>query len=178
MSEVVRNLLAANRGPFLRFVRSRVGSEALAEDILSGAYVRAVERAAEVQSAASATAWFYRILSTAVADHFRAASRDRRGVAALGREVGEDAVVPARERVPKVCGCVSEVLPELKPEYVAAIEAVDLAGTPVERHAAAVGITSNNASVRLHRARAALRKRVVTVCGACAAEGCLDCSCS
>jgi hypothetical protein len=35
----------------------------------------------------------------------------------------------------------------------------------------------NNASVRLHRARQALARRVRAVCGACADRKCADCSC-
>ena len=39
------------------------------------------------------------------------------------------------------------------------------------------GITPNLAMVRLHRARRALRLRLEESCRACAAHGCLDCSC-
>lgn len=38
-------------------------------------------------------------------------------------------------------------------------------------------VTANNASVRLHRARRALKEQLLRACGACAAHGCLECSC-
>jgi DNA-directed RNA polymerase specialized sigma24 family protein len=38
-------------------------------------------------------------------------------------------------------------------------------------------ISANNAAVRVHRAREALRKQVTSACGACATHGCLDCDC-
>ena len=173
--DVVAELLAPNHDRFLGFVRSRVGSDAIAEDILHGAYLKAVERVGDLASADSAIAWFYRILATATVDHFRATSRERKVVEAFRQE--RDVAVP-EEGDGKPCACVNDVLPTLKPEYAAAIGAVDVAGLAVEQHASAVGITPNNASVRLHRARAALRKRVVAVCGACADQGCFDCSCS
>jgi RNA polymerase sigma-70 factor (ECF subfamily) len=171
----IPDLLARNHERFLRFVRGKVGADAVAEDIVHGAYVKAAERAAELKSEESAVAWFYRILATTTVDHLRLASRERKAVAALMRETD---VAISDEPPRRICGCVKDALPTLKPEYADAISAVDVEGTRVDQHASAVGITPNNASVRLHRARAALRKRVVAVCGACADEGCLDCSCS
>jgi hypothetical protein len=47
----------------------------------------------------------------------------------------------------------------------------------VEDFAKANGITPNNASVRLHRARKSVAKELTAVCGACAEHNCLDCSC-
>ena len=44
--------------------------------------------------------------------------------------------------------------------------------------AASAGITPNNAGVRLHRARRALRRQTLAFCRACAEHGCLDCSCA
>jgi RNA polymerase sigma-70 factor (ECF subfamily) len=175
MAEQVSTALAPHHERFLRFVRSKVGSDAAAEDILHSAYVRATERAADLESPESAVAWFYRILTTGTADHFRRVSRERRAVKAFEREAETADPQPTLTRV---CGCVSQVLPTLKPEYSEAISSVDVDGVRVEQLAAAAGITPNNASVRLHRARAALRKRVVAVCGACAETGCVDCSCS
>ena len=48
---------------------------------------------------------------------------------------------------------------------------------PVRDFASEIGITPNNAAVRVFRARETLRKRVVHWCGACAERGCVDCSC-
>ena len=47
----------------------------------------------------------------------------------------------------------------------------------IKDYAAEAGISSNNASVRLYRAREALRKQVARACGTCADHGCLDCHC-
>ena len=40
-----------------------------------------------------------------------------------------------------------------------------------------LGITPNNATVRLHRARKALKRELERSCGTCATHGCLDCGC-
>jgi len=65
----------------------------------------------------------------------------------------------------------------LKPEYAEAIRRVDLGGASVGGFATEAGITAGNASVRLHRAHAALKQRLLATCGACATHGCLDCRC-
>ncbi len=65
----------------------------------------------------------------------------------------------------------------LKPEYAQALQRIDVDGVSVQQYAEEVGITPNNAGVRVFRARQTLRKRVVRWCGSCAARGCIDCSC-
>jgi RNA polymerase sigma-70 factor (ECF subfamily) len=69
------------------------------------------------------------------------------------------------------------VIHDLKSEYRTAIEQVDLGGVTVETFARSQETSANNASVRLHRARKAVAKKLTTVCGACAEHKCLDCTC-
>ena len=61
--------------------------------------------------------------------------------------------------------------------YAEALREVDLGGASVMAWAERAGITANNASVRLFRAREALRRQVERSCGTCATHGCEDCSC-
>jgi RNA polymerase sigma-70 factor (ECF subfamily) len=72
---------------------------------------------------------------------------------------------------------MTAVLPRLKPEYAEIVKAVELDERSIADVATENGLTTNNATVRLHRARAALRRRLVEVCGACSEHGCLDCTC-
>jgi len=76
-----------------------------------------------------------------------------------------------------ICTCVGGVIETLKPEYADLLRRVDLEGASAPEAARATGITANNAGVRLHRARTALREKLKAVCGACARHGCLDCRC-
>jgi RNA polymerase sigma-70 factor (ECF subfamily) len=76
-----------------------------------------------------------------------------------------------------VCQCVNGLLPALKPEYAGLLERVDMHGDSVNAVAAEIGITLNNATVRLHRARRALKERLERCCGSCATQGCSDCTC-
>lgn len=81
------------------------------------------------------------------------------------------------ELMTTVCACAMSLLDTLKPEYADALRRVDLAGVSVKAFAEEGSMTANNASVRLFRARRALRRQVERICGTCAEHGCLDCSC-
>ncbi|HZC24735.1 MAG TPA: sigma-70 family RNA polymerase sigma factor [Candidatus Binatia bacterium] len=166
--------LAEHHERFLRFLSARVADRAAAEDILQSAYVRAMQREGGLRSQESIVAWFYRILRNGMTDHYRRnAARD----AALDRLVAEGPVAYEAELKDRVCACAAELIRELKPEYREAIERVDLAEEPVEVFAEMTGITANNATVRLHRARKALATRLVKTCGICAEHKCIDCTC-
>ena len=168
--------LLSNRAEFLNFIRRRVDSPEAAEDILQGAFVRAVEKQSIIRDEESSVAWFYRILRNAVIDHYRSkATRDR--VLEAWPE-GLDAPGPATTDITnEICQCVNAVLAGLKPEYAEALKQVDVQERPITELAADKGITNNNATVRVHRAREALRKRVEEACGSCAEHECVDCHC-
>jgi RNA polymerase sigma factor (sigma-70 family) len=166
--------VTAQRAQFLRFVASRVENIATAEDILQAAYLKAMERGSEIRDEESTVAWFYRILRNAVADHYRRRASRAKAHEAFSLEVPESY---EPEMKATVCECIGNVIGELKPEYRAAIEQVDLGESSIEDFAQAEQISENNASVRLHRARKAVAKHLKTVCGACAEHKCLDCTC-
>ena len=167
-------LLAENHGRFLDFLRRRVDSETVAEDILQDAYAKSLQKIDQVENDDSVVAWFYQLLRNAIADHYRKLGVERKAHEVFERE-GEPTFEPELRQ--NICTCVSAVLPTLKPEYAAIVDAVELGERPIAEVAAEAGVTANNATVRLHRARVALRRRLVEVCGACSTHGCLDCTC-
>jgi RNA polymerase sigma-70 factor (ECF subfamily) len=75
------------------------------------------------------------------------------------------------------CQCVARLADNLKPEYAEALRRIEVDGVAVKDYAVEAGITSNNAAVRVFRAREALKKQVVRSCGTWADHGCLDCTC-
>ena len=168
--------LVANHREFLGFLEARVGSRALAEDILQDAFVRGIGKLQSLRDDESAVAWFYRILRNAVIDHHRRHEVTDRRLAALAAEL--DTAEPEDEVRGAVCQCVARLADNLKPEYAEALRRIEVDGVAVKDYAAEVGITSNNAAVRVFRAREALKKQVVRSCGACADHGCLDCTCA
>ena len=166
--------LLVHRQEFLGFVRRRVSDHGLAEDIVQTAYLRAVEHQDGFAASESAVAWFYRLLRNAVIDSYRRRSVKDKALEALAREME---AVPTREQQLDICSCLHGVLDDLKPEYAESIRAIDLEDQAVKDFAAGHGISVSNASVRVHRARAALRKSLLRTCSACAEKGCLNCTC-
>lgn len=175
-SAAVTEKLVGSHREFLRFLERKVGSRAVAEDILQEAFVKSVERADTLRDGESATAWFYRMLRNAVIDHHRRRGAAERALAQFAQELDNEAE-PAAEMNATVCACVRALSATLKPEYAEALERIEVEGLSVQGYAAEIGIQPNNAAVRVHRARAALRERVKASCGTCADHGCLDCTC-
>ena len=175
MTGVVVAALVENHRRFLRFLEKRVGNRATAEDILQAAFVKGIEKSASVRDPESTVAWFYRLLRNALVDHYRKLGPEaRRRVSGDG---DDSAVAYDLELRGEVCACIGRLLPALKPEYAEMIRRVDLDEQPVSGVARSLGISANNAMVRLHRARASLKKQLERSCGTCASHGCLDCRC-
>ena len=170
----VLTALVDNHQRFLAFLERRVGSRETAEDILQDGFVRALERAHTLSAEESAVAWFYRLLRNALVDHYRRQTTEDRALAAAA---AEDQEADDPELRDTVCACVRDLVETLKPEYRTALRRVELEGERVEAFAREAGITATNASVRLHRARAALRRRLLETCGTCVTHGCRDCEC-
>lgn len=171
----VIQVLVDNHRAFLAFLERRVGSRAVAEDILQEAFVRGLGKLDDLRDEESAVAWFYRLLRNAVIDHHRRQASRSRTAEAFAAELATEPREGALEA--EVCRCVAQVAATLKPEYADAIQRIDVEGMPVKAYAELVGISANNAAVRAFRAREALRKQVTRSCGTCADHGCLDCTC-
>ncbi|MGE5788872.1 MAG: RNA polymerase sigma factor [Myxococcales bacterium] len=159
---------------FLAFVEARVPSRVAAEEILQAAFVRGSEKGGAVRQSESVVAWFYRLLRNAMVDYSCQQTAEQR---ALDRQREEALVQPGPELRKVIRLCVNTLLPTLKPQYAEILQMIDLENLPLSEAAATLKITTNNATVRLHRARRALRRQVERSCATCATHGCLDCTC-
>ncbi len=165
--------LLAQRQTFKAFLTARVGNEADAEDLLQNGLIKALERGSEIKDSEKAVAWFYRVLRNVVVDHVRSRSAASRRDDAWAADTVTLADDPEAER--HLCACFEKLLPTLKPTSAELLRRVELKGESVAQAAAALGVTANNASVTLHRARAELRGKLMDFCGDCE---CLDnCEC-
>ena len=168
--------LLENHRAFLNYLERRVGDRALAEDILQDAFAKVVARPERAPPEEAIVPWFYRTLRNAAVDQFRRRGAADRAHQAFTREL-ETHELPTGEMEGEICACVSRLASTLKPEYAEALQAIEVAGTPVKAFAEQKGLSSNNAAVRVFRAREALKKRVVESCGTCAEHGCMNCTC-
>jgi RNA polymerase sigma factor (sigma-70 family) len=177
MEDVVSEL-AARRCEFVRFLQRQLGNEALAEDVFQDAFARALEKAHTLRRGESAVSWLYRVLRNAVIDHRRRRAAAERAVDAVAAETDEASPeVPPDDR-DALCKCIGEIAASLKPQYSEALRRIEIDGLAVHEYAKESGLARGTAAVRVFRARVALRRRVQLSCGACAAGGCTDCTCS
>jgi RNA polymerase sigma-70 factor (ECF subfamily) len=173
-------LLSQRQDAFRGFLHRRVEDAALAEDLLQQSLVRAVERHRSVRDETSAVAWFYQILRNTLVDYYRSRGAEARRDDAYLRELiatGQDKEPPPGEITATICACLNRLLPSLRPNYADLLRRIDLEGESPQQVAAALNISPNNLTVRLHRARQALRASLEETCGICTTHGCLDCTC-
>ena len=179
LHEMVHRLVE-NETAFRSFLRKRVSDEAVVEDLFQQCLLRAVERHHSVNNQESVVAWFYRILRNAVIDYYRlrATQESRQQVFEKEAEVLHDRDAPPPDDVKAaICACLDDVVNTLRPGYSELIRRIDLGGESTADVAKALQISSGNATVRLHRARQALRDSLEKVCGVCTKHGCLNCTC-
>ena len=136
----------------------------------------AVAEAGTVRDDEKIVPWFYQLLRNLLVDHYRHRAATGRMEERLVRETETTAVIE-KELFREVCRCVRDVTEALKPAYHEILLRVELQDESLEGVATDLGITVNNASVRLHRARRALHEGLRATCGVCAEHGCLDCTC-
>lgn len=168
--------LAEMHGSFLQFLRRRLGSQTEAEEVMQQFYLRVVEHASQLRDEESMLGWLRRVLQSALSDHRRRSSARTRAEADFARK---DAAVPpeTEEMADFICRCLFNLLPHLKPEYAEALQRLDLDNEPREQVARTLGVNMENLTVRLHRARQALRRILELSCETCPVHGFLDCGC-
>ncbi|MEP6891867.1 MAG: sigma factor-like helix-turn-helix DNA-binding protein, partial [Nitrospirota bacterium] len=72
---------------------------------------------------------------------------------------------------------LNRLLPTLRSNYAELIRRVDLEEESPKLVAEELKISPSNLTVRLHRARQALRASLEQSCGICSTHGCLNCTC-
>lgn len=159
---------------FVAFARKRVGDPHLAEDIVQDSLVKALSAENKPADEEDTVAWFYRILRRSIIDLYRRKDARTRALERFAQEFPEE---PVEEDERLLCQCFARLLPSVPPQYRELLSAVDLQGEDIGEVASRLGVTRNNLTVRLHRARKHLKDALTQTCQACSNEGCLDCTC-
>jgi RNA polymerase sigma-70 factor (ECF subfamily) len=176
VTEQTLTKLLESHAQFLNFLRKRVSSPEVAEDLLQNAFLKSVEKSGEIRDAESIVAWFYRVLRNSVIDHYRNSGRNQQELIGILEDF-EKYATATPEPENEVCQCINPLLENLKPEYREALTTIDLGDGSLADLASQAGITEGNAAVRVHRARQAMLKQVQMTCGACAEHHCVNCQC-
>lgn len=177
--EAVAQALAEHAGSFRAFVRKRVPSAEI-DDVLQLAAMRAVERATSLEDPERVVAWLYRIHRNVIADVRRKRESRQRVLdsAALDRAAS---ALPATSMTPapsaSACACSLAQAKGMNASYAEILELVDMGDLTIAEAAEVLGVSTNNATVRLHRARKALRRRMLEHCGVTSLRDCTSCRC-
>lgn len=167
--------LRAHEAELKRFVTARA-SFADVDDILQVSAIRALEKAESLQDASRLVPWLYRIHRNTAIDFARKRKSEERQIEALAAEPTAAAV--PQEQDDLACKCSIEQARQLNSRYAAILDLVDVGGTSLSDAARRLGLTVNATTVRLHRARKALKERMLAHCGVNTMRECADCKCT
>ncbi|MEM8925333.1 MAG: sigma-70 family RNA polymerase sigma factor [Actinomycetota bacterium] len=170
-ADIVAAALHERQADFEAFVRARTRIQD-ADDILQLAALRAVERADSLDDPDRVVAWLYRIHRNLIIDVSRKRASERRRVEAVA-DVPEQTAAPLDDP----CDCSVVQARRLRPTYASILTLVDSEGLQLGEAARRLDVTANNAAVRLHRARKALRQEMLDHCGVSDPRECADCRC-
>ncbi len=170
-------LFLKDRLKFLNFVRASIPNLSEAEEVLQRASLKIVLHSDTVKDTSRAEAWIYRLLRNEIADYFRRAAVRSRRTSELTPDLLADSLSATDTHRPNLCPCAIDELPNLHPNYADALRGIEMNGETIAAYADGRGISLNSATVRVHRARKALRVRLEARCGPCAGSGCFDCGC-
>ncbi|MGV3774677.1 MAG: RNA polymerase sigma factor [Verrucomicrobiales bacterium] len=166
--------LVENLGRFVAFARQRLNDRHLAEDVVQESLLKALQADHQPREEQDVIAWFYRILRRSIIDIYRRGDVKRRALQEFEASLPDE---PTEATATEICQCLRGLLPELPPQYREALERIDLNGQNITETAQALNISANNLTVRLHRARRQLKKKVEELCQICSKHGCQDCTC-
>lgn len=168
------DVIVDNLQTFIRFARNRVGNDQIAEDVVQDSLVKALAAEQKPAPEEDTVAWFYRILRRSIIDLYRRNDVRSRAMERLSEELPE---IPDDADEKLLCQCFKRLLPSVPEQYRELLLRIDLEGEDPGAVANSLGVTKNNLTVRLHRARKHLRDLLSKNCQACSKHGCLDCTC-
>src|SRR5215471_2057413 len=105
VTESALKKLLESRAQFLNFLKKRVSSPDVAEELLQDAFLKSVEKSGDIRDAESIVAWFYRVLRNSVIDHYRSSGRNPQELAGILIDLEKYAqATPDPEN--EVCQCI------------------------------------------------------------------------
>ena len=178
----VRQVLTETHRHCLSYLQGRLGSVEEARDVMQSFMLHAIDRAESLRDITTVRGWLSRLLATSIADHQRKAARRRQRETMMSPEFFDTTPANAgaetdAELDAAICACLNQLMPTLRPDHADLLRRIDLQEEPRDVVAASLGISLANLAVRLHRARQALKRRLVEMCLTCPEHGFMDCGC-
>ncbi len=143
-----------------RVARAILHDDAGVEDVMQDAYLKAFIALSRFQGRALFSTWLTRILINCALGYVRSRSRRQEvGLESVGRPApgGEEELAIAKEQIGRLIETTIDTLPA---KYRVVFVMRELEDMSVAETAASLGISPENAKVRLHRAKRLLREEL------------------
>jgi RNA polymerase sigma-70 factor, ECF subfamily len=137
------------------FIRKRVPSDAIADDLTQEVWVRIARKLGDLHDARKLEAWLYRIARNVVTDFYRRQRETTELPADLPAPADESSIEELRQKLYDYVKGVVDSLPEPHRE---ALVLTMYEGLPQQAMAERLGISLTAAKSRVQRARAEVRK--------------------
>ncbi len=141
------------------FLTKHVASPAAAEKALHAAYFRGGEEDHDLQDDEKIVPWFYKLLRAAL----DGTEYNRHGIERGLKKISSEIVV--------------DIVAMLKPDQAELIRKGELEEKSLKDLAHQARTSPVDIRLRLHRARAALKKKLMQAAGACVEHASMDCAC-
>jgi len=156
-------LLTDDYDKLRRYLRGRVRTAENTEDILHDFCLKVVTHSCGIQRSEAVGNWMAQVLRRTLIDHYRRSAADRHCADLLASNASGFATEKHETQEP-TCPYLQTALPAIKQEHVDLIRRIDLLGERRPDVAENLAISVNALTVRLLRARRALRKRLLPFC--------------
>ena len=153
-------------GPLQRYLERMAGDRATADDLLQETLLKIARGLPGFEGRSSVKTWAFTIATRVATDYFRR-PETRAHIVDLEDTpeiTASEVDVDQRMVIDEMNSCVREVIDSLPEDYRAALVLHDLEGLTVAATAEACGCTMATAKIRIHRARARLKKALQSEC--------------
>ena len=145
----------------LGFIKSKVKSADLADDILQDVFIRIQLNLTKVKDTSKIESWVYQIARNAIAEHYRKS----KPAGAVPDNPPESLEEPEdNEALESAQGWLGEFIFCLPEKYQDALRLTEIEGLSIKEFAEQEGLTYNNAKIRVHRGRQLLKESLERCC--------------
>ena len=148
------------REPLHGFIRSRVGDDATADDILQDVFARIHSRLDTLREHERIQSWIYQITRNAIIDHYRS-YRPTEEIPDFLAMPEDD---PSEKAHADIGKCVLGLMQDLPKLYRDALMLSEIEGLPQKEAAEKLGLSASGAKSRIQRARLMLKDLLFGCC--------------
>ncbi|MDH3216983.1 MAG: RNA polymerase sigma factor [Candidatus Krumholzibacteria bacterium] len=159
-------VVETHSGPLQRYLERMVGNRATGDDLLQETFLRIARGLPNFEGRSSVKTWAFSIATRVVSDHFR---RSEARVRIIDVDDAHDLYdlesgIDERMVIDEMNSCVRDVVDSLPEDYRAALVLHDIEGLSTAATAEASGCSLATAKIRIHRARARLKRALEVEC--------------